>query len=426
MSLIRGNSFADWSKSIRQSGSKLFDFISLTGGSAYNEVSDKLAMEAYLTSAALAQVVNTCSTAVAAMPYVLATEDANGDRTPITSGEYYDLIFNPNPDQTLQELDELQLLYYYLNGEAYEYFDRPVGMMQGRRISLPPSGVEVNTTKQGSILSEVTNYKFTDNGNTITIQPEDMLHMAMTNPTTSGRAKRNGLSPIQSAFHMVNASINTETFMSWYFENRGVSNIISGNGDPTKSLMPKDSSMIRRIVRSTFGGAHRGNGIEIVQNPITVNQLNASSTDMQTIDNYNLVVSRIAATYNLPAVLVQINENSTYNNVREAKKQAYYENFIPTANKRIRGYERTYLKQMTERTGVKHVMYVDTDKIEALQDDPNERKKILMDEVRIGAISRDEYRAETNREPIGSVEMNTPTIQSNLIPITEINQNEKG
>ena len=382
-------------------------------------------MEGFLSSAALYTVIMTAAKGVSSLPLRLATEDSNGELTPIVEGEYHDLIFYPNQDQTIQELWELNAMYYFVNGEFYEYFNRAVGFMDGNRISLPPSEVEVVTNKQNSIISEVTGYKFSDGTTTTTLQPEDVLHVQMTNPSVTGRANRNGLSPLQAGQNMVNASINTEVFQSWYFENRGVSNIISGNGNPTTSLQPKDEKLIRRVVDAKFGGAHRGNGLEIVQNPVTVTQLNASSTDMQTIQNYNLVIERIAAMIGLPAILAQVNENSTYNNVKEAKAQAYHELYIPTAERFIRGYERTYLKGMNERTGKKHVLYIDTENITALAPDPFERKRLLMDEVRIGAISRNEYRKETNREELPDEEMNTPTVQNNIIPLNTIDNEQQ-
>lgn len=410
----------------QNTGSSFFySLLNIGGVFNHNTLSDKKALEGFLSSAALYTVAMTAAKGVASLPLVLATEDSNGELTPIVEGEFHDLIFYPNQDQTLSELWELQSLYYFVNGEWYNYHDRTPGFLDGRLISLPPSQVQVITNNQNSILSEVEKYIFQDNGKNITILPEDMLHVVMPNPSTLGRANRNGLSPLQAGQNLVNASINTETFQSWYFENRGVSNIISGNGNPTTSLQPKDEKLIRKAINAKFGGAHRANSLEIVQNPVTVTQLNASSTDMQTIQNYNLVVERLAALIGLPAILVQINENSTYNNVVEAKKQAYHELYIPTAERFIRGYERTYLKAMTERTGKKHVLYVDTDKIQALQPSPFEKRKEDREDVKTGILSRNEARLRQGLEALPENEMDVPTIQNNLIPINTIENEPK-
>lgn len=420
-------SFLSWVKGLgdqsRLSNTQSF-FYNQNGGFNFKGLSDAKAMEMYVSAAAIYSVVKTCADGVRDLPIVLAI-DKGDELEPVKSGEAHDFIFKPNDQQTLSELWELQALYYFINGEFYNYHKVDSVGFLGETISLPPETMKVILDKQNSLLSSVQGYEFTDGGVKETIEKELINHTMMTNPTLSGRRTRNGLSPLQSGFSLANAAVNTETFISWYFENRGVSSLISGSGDPTMSLQDKDKKALRNAFRNDIGGAERANGVEIIGSPVTVNQLNASSTDMQTVQQYNKTVERIAALYNLPAPLVQINENSTYNNVIEATKKGYTECYIPTAQKFIDGYDRNELKMLSERDGVKYVMYVDKDKIEALQPNPFERKKSLQEEVKIGAITRNEYRVATGRELSTEKEMDVPSIQNNLIPVTEIGNGER-
>jgi phage portal protein BeeE len=170
-----------------------------------------------------------------------------------------------------------------------------------------------------------------------------------------------------------------------------------------------------------IGGAKNMNRTMVSQSPIggTVN-LAASSTDMQMIDNYNLVLQRLCSLVKLPSILVNDNEQSTYNNVVEAKKQAYNEVYIPTAEKFIKGYSRTWLKQWRERTGIDYVMYVDTSKIKALSVSPEERRREARADVQAGILTRNEARQELGFDTLSDSEMDIPTVQSNLIPIQNI------
>ena len=424
------NSFGDWFRGRGQSKNKFNwrNFLYEIGSPfSYRTLSDKKAMEMYVSAAAIYTVVGTIADGISALPIVLAIEDSDGSRETVTEGEVYDFVFNPNPEQTRQEFWELQSAYYLINGESYSYKNTVSVGFTPELVSLPPETMNVVLNDEGSLLSSVNRYEFTDNGQVRRIDPEDILHLKMTNPTLEGRRKKNGLSPLQAGFNLGNAAINTETFISWYFENRGVSNIVSGNGNPVMSLQDEDVKGIRRAAKSQFGGAHRANALEIIQNPVEVTQLNASSTDMETVTNYNLVVTRVAAIYNLPEILVQVNETASFNNVQEAEKRATNHVYIPTAEKFIGGYDRAFLKDFSEELppGKKYVMYVDVDKVGALQQDPQERKRNLQEEVKIGAISRNEYRIATNREESNEEGMNTPTVQQNIIPVTQIDEKQE-
>ncbi len=420
MSLL--NSFGGWFRNLNRPQQNVQSFFyTQNGGFNFKGLSDAKGMEMFVSAAAIYSVVKTCADGVRDLPIVLAIDKGDELET-VTSGEAYDFIFKPNDQQTLAELWELQALYYFINGEFYNYHNVDSVGFLGETISLPPETMKVILDKENSLLSKVKGYEFTDGGITEKIEKELINHTMMTNPGLQGRKTRNGLSPLQAGFSLGNAAVNTETFLSWFFENKGISGLISGaSGNNAMTLKPSDEKSLRAAFNAKIGGAHRANGVEVIQAPVTFTQLNASSSDMQTVDNYNKTVERIAALYNLPAPLVQINENSHYNNNKEATKKGYTECYIPTAEKFINGYDRNELKMLSERDGVKYVMYIDKDKIEALQPDPNERKRTLLEEVKAGTISRDEYRIATNREAIGTEEMETPTVQNNIVPISEIN-----
>ena len=415
------NSISDWFRNSGQISNSASSFFYKVGEPfGYTSLSDQKAMEMFVSAAAIYSVVKTGSEGISSLPFVLAIEAEDGEREAVTSGEVYDFIFNPNQDQTLQELFELQSLYYLINGEFFNYEKIESIGFAGEVVSLPPETIKVLTDRENTLLSKVTGYKFTDGATTTTLDIEDVLHVKMTNPTMSGRKSRNGLSPLQSGFNIGNAAVNIETALSWYFENRGVSNIVSGTDNPAMSLTQDDQDLIRKAFNRKMGGAHRSNGLEVVQSPLTVTQLNASSTDMQTVENYNSIIERVCALYGLPAILVQVNENSTYNNVLEAKIQAYNEFFIPTAEKFLGGYDRKYLKAFSKRDGVKYVMYVDREKIGALMPNPIDKRRALIEEVKTGVITRNEYRVETNRDPLDDKNMDVATTQSNLIAVADI------
>ena len=394
------SSFSSWARSLSQRPAYQSFFYKLGESFGFNIISDAKAIELAHSSGAWYSISNTIAKGVSSLPIKLAVVKSDGTLEEVKEGDEYDFIFKPNQDQTLSELWNLNTLYEVDNGESYEYLEREaVGFLDGERVSLPPQSMEVNTVKD-SIISKVKNYTFSDYTTSQTIEVEDVLHVKYENPTLEGRKNRNGLSPIQAGYNLIKASINIETALAWYFENRGSSNIISsGSNDPSVTLTTTDQESIESSLQSKHGGAHRMNKLAFSSRPVSVTQLNASSSDMQMIDNYNNTIERLCALVDLPPVLIQVNTNSTYNNVKEAKTQAYNECYIPRAERKIRGYERTWLKELSRRTGKTYKMYVDRNEIDALNPTPLELREQNRLDVEKGILAPNEAREAMGKEP---------------------------
>jgi len=417
--------FGSWFKGLRTNLSRVdYSFFYQLGGKfKTNTISDSEAIEyGYLTNSAWYSIASTVTEGVTSLPIRLGVVNSQGEVERVTQGEVYDWFFRNGKEQTLSELWELNSLYYLCNGEFFELFDREsVGFMDGKMYSLPPQCITILTDNEESIISNVTGYEFQDNAKNVVYLPEEILHCRMPNPSVLGRREHNGLSPLQAGQNILNSSNNIETAISWYFENRGVSNLISGDVRDGMALTKDDKSMIETALNGRLGGAHKMNRNIVTSTPINnVYNLSASSTDMQMIENYNLVLQRLCALIKLPSILVNDNEQSTYNNVVEAKKQAYTEVYIPMAEKFIRAYERKWLKMWSERTGQEYVLYIAESEIKALQNTPLERRKEAREDVARGIITRNEARQAQGLDTLDIPEMDIPSVQSGTIPVETI------
>lgn len=423
--------FSSWWKSLTRTQLPINHNFLLDLGTkvSTSKINDRQAIElGYLTSSAWYTISNVAAKGISSLPICIGVKDSQGNIEKIESGEVYDWFMYPNKETSLQEFWYQTLIYYFVNGELFEHFDADsVGFMGGQRRTLPPELMTVICDEQDRILSNVIGYEFDDNGKTTTYLPEEILHLRMFNPSIEGLQNKNGLSPLNAGLNFLNSGNNIETAMSWYFENRGASNLIYGQANEYGiSISEKDKKMLDAALADRLGGAHKMNRTIVTGAAIGgVQNLAASATDMQMLENYNLVLRRLCSMINLPSILVNDNEQSTYNNKLEAKKEAYTELFIPTAEAIINGYDRTWLKMWRDRTGQDLVMYVDREKIVALQPDPFEYRRELREDVRAGIISRDEARMKQGLEEYGTPEMQTPTVQNNLVPIDTIDNEQQ-
>ena len=120
----------------------------------------------------------------------------------------------------------------------------------------------------------------------------------------------------------------------------------------------------------------------------------------------------------MPSEMFNDPDNKTHANRKEAVKTMYHDVFLPAANRFMRAYEKAIIKPYGLReNGKEYRITVDTSKIEALQPDPFEKKRMLLDEVERGVISRNEYREAIGLEPLTNDGMDEPTVQQRIYTV---------
>lgn len=417
------DSFQNWFRGNRYF---FYDKYNLGGSAKYQKVTDQQAITlGYLTNADFYSVASKVAEAAATLPYSLYRKNSDGERERITEGDLYNLIFMPNEQQTFGELIEEQVIYALTNGESYYYApDTPIGFLPDQIISLPPELITKNLTDETSILSRVQSYTLNDT-TPIIIAPEDMLHVLRVNPSVEGKRRKNGLSPLQAGWNKLNANNNNAIAESWYFENRGVSNLISGAGTAAAQgvhMTTEGKAQLDEALRGRLGGAHKANGTIVVKSAVDVQQLGASSSDMQMIEHDVQRLRDICNLISVPSELFNDPDNKTHANRREALKTFYTEAVIPAAQMQLRGYERKWIRQQSLRDGVEYVLEIDKEQIMSLQPSPMEERKQNREDVKAGIISAQEARVrngEQRYEGDGAEEMDIPRVQTNTIPITD-------
>ena len=406
-------SYNDLGRELRQQTASFADNFFKIGSSLNgNSISDEDAIKnGYLLSAVVYTIIKRISTGVSTLP-IQIYDKTNGEE--VTSGEVHDFVFNPNKDQSFIEFWEQLTTFYALTGECYIYNDvLSIGFMKGRQLVLPPQSIDINTANQ-SIISEILSYTFNDGVSSQALTPESVMHVAMNNPSLDGLQTRNGLSPLQAAQNLLNASNNIEVALGEYFENRGVSALVSAAGDAGQSMQPSDQTFLQKALNKVIGGASKMNSVHVIKTPVTVQQLNASSTDMQTIENKAQLIRELSAIWGFPSVLVNDNASATYNNVKEAKKEATTEVYIPMFNKMASSYSRQFLSKFGN-----YGLRVNKSEIEALNPSPTERRKEAREDVKAGIITPNEARTEMGLEESSDPNMNLASAGAKQKPQNE-------
>lgn len=411
-------SYLQWARSLNHQSHSQRQFFSLdqiqnffSGGGT---ITDKGAIQnGYAKNSSWYSISTKVARGVSALPFKLY-KDSGSEKVEITQGDLYDLIFTPNAEQSLRELFEEQTIYLANNGEAYFYLDNggSLGRPAKRIIALP---AELMTPIKGkSILDEVTGYKMKENGKTTIFLPEEILHIVYTNPTLSGKQKRNGLSPLVPGANKLEASNQNAQGQSSYFKNRGVSNIISADGGASGiSLTPQDEDSLKAATMDKYGGAQQVNGIVTVPSPVRVHQLGSSSSDMEMLGHDKQYLRDLCNLVFMPSELLNDPDNKTHANRREAVKTAYNDVFIPNAELILLGYSRTILKWYSDAHSTKYCLEIDYESIDALKPDPMALRELLIKEVDAGIKTPNEARIAQNTEAHEDEDMDKPRIRNN-------------
>lgn len=416
-------SFRDWFRGLSKTKIPAFNwFFSLRGNNfTFKKLDDRSAIESgYMGNLNVYAIIKKASEGVATLPYVI--EKKNGqewEQVSAEDNEVANFFFNPNKDQTIIDLLEQQMVYYFTTGEAYFISEtEAIGFNGERVVGVPSEIMSVKLVDDQDYMSEIAAYKMETGRGQKKLDPSEVCHLRMFNPSIEGFKSRDGLSPLQAAYYKLNASNNQAVGQSEYFENRGISSIISPNAQAAANgmtLLKKDKEQIDQAFRSRVGGAQKVNGAITTTSPVTVQQLGTSASDMQMLEQGSQFLRELCNAIFMPSEMFNDPDNKTHANRKEAVKTMYNDVFLPNAMRFMRAYEKKIIKPYGLRAdGGEYRIRVDKDKIEALKVDPFEKKKMLLEEVRSGVITRNEYRAMCEREELPIEGMDRPTVQNQV------------
>ena len=150
-------------------------------------------------------------------------------------------------------------------------------------------------------------------------------------------------------------------------KNGGMSGIISANlqNDFASAKLVEQAE---EELRKKFGGGKNYGKLAVVGYPVNYSQVALSAQQLGIIDFYKFDLVDVCRVFGVPSILLNDNENSSYNNVTEAKKSFYREVIIPELMDLCDTINRV-LKEPLALRYPKHYFWFDSTGVLALQDD---------------------------------------------------------
>ena len=244
------------------------------------------------------------------------------------------LLKTPNQNQTFSGFIDELITFRLVTGNRYIYWLAPLaGLNKGKPSelhSLPAQYVEIIG---GDWLQPVKEYRLLI-GDTIKRLPaESVVHGRTINlQYDSNGAQLYGMSPMQAALSEMTASKYGYLGLAKQYENGGPDVIITNTegmvkGQPEYTEEQRQS--LWQVFKSRFMGSTNKGKWLLKNHPIEVHEIGKSPVDLNTIAFLKLTMRDYCNVYGVPSVLMNDNEFSTYNNMKEARKALWNDAVIP-------------------------------------------------------------------------------------------------
>lgn len=249
-------------------------------------------------------------------------------------------------------------------GNSFTYFVKGVGAGV-ELIVWRPGYVDIKTNSVGKVIG----YWYTEvNGDVTKVDdPELVLHIKESTISQDTEVTQHfGVSPLEAMWIVVQSSNEKFNAEASIFKNRGIIGILTNETDIP--MQPNERDELQGEFDKEVGGADRFNKIKISSTKLKYIQTGMSPTDLKLLEGIVSSLRLICAAYCMPSVIFNDTDQSTYNNMVEAKKSAYTDAYLPLCDM----IDSKLSVWLSKHLGVNETMECDLTSIEELRNTTNE------------------------------------------------------
>jgi HK97 family phage portal protein len=335
-------------------------------------------IESYAHNPIVYSIINKISGVTARAERVLLNQ--SGEE--VENGEIYELLENPNEGQTITDFNEVLYTQLLASGNAFIRLIKGVGMGAELKV-LNSKDVEINVSNYGMVNS----YSYDEFDVRYTIPAEEILHIKFANIVHTDReAAHYGYSPLEAAMKVVTASNEIFNAEASIFKNRGIVGLLTNETDVP--LLPKDRDKLQADFQEVAGGSDKFNKIAITNQKMKYLQMGMSPNDLKLIENQINKLRLLCSVFGIDSKLLGDGANSTYNNVSEAQKNAYYDTYLPLCRK----VDTSLIRFLNKEFGEDYEYKVDTTKILAIKE-VQTLEDLILEKINLEELSLEELQA---------------------------------
>lgn len=235
-----------------------------------------------------------------------------------------------------------------------------------------------------------------------TFDLDEVLHLKTSNIVTNDRDNHMlGLSPLCAGWIVVQSSDEKFNAEASIFKNRGIAGFVTTKGDiPMK---PAERERMQDSLDDRAGGSDKFNKLLLSETELQYIQTGMSPTDLKLLDGILSSLRIICGLYGLPSVLLNDNDNSSYNNFSTAVEIAYTDVYLPLAEK----IDEKLSMFISEKQGVEEFIKVDVNQVDQIKTSTHPVAQALSNfdgkvaSMIASAMTKDEARETLTLDSIG-------------------------
>lgn len=228
-----------------------------------------------------------------------------------------DLLENPTPFHTTEELMETIVIHRILSGNAYLLKVR--AGKKSNKIKelwpLRPDRVKVQVDSN----SYISSYIYEIDGNQFRIDPKDIIHIKYVDPINMFI----GQSPLRSLLKDIDADNESVNFTRSTLKNGGMPSGVLSVENP---LSKHERDRIRQQWLESYGGENKGT-LAILEGGVSYDTLSMSTKDLALVEVNDMTRKRILAVLGVPGILLGF-DSATYANYGEARRSFWEETVV--------------------------------------------------------------------------------------------------
>jgi HK97 family phage portal protein len=230
------------------------------------------------------------------------------------------LLDKPNPYQGGQKFTIACIAYHLLNGERFLKLGQIANLPTVFSLyNLPPSHMRVFPDPND--MYGVTGYELWLGGKPTKFSTDEIIHSKYFNPNVdSSGSHLRGLSPLVPASKNIKRAelgIDRSNFM---LENGGAGGLVYAKPTGFDMVSPEQASIIKQALNESINGIGNKGSIQVANGDFGYHHFGLDAHEMTIADLEKFSLQQICNIYNAPYTLFSA-ENSTYNNIIEAKKE---------------------------------------------------------------------------------------------------------
>ena len=320
--------------------------------------------EGFNTNTYVYSIINRIVNTATSIPIVVEKKGKADKWEELTSGEFYDFVHNPNPNENFYNLFKKGLTYYLVTGNNIFHGVKGVGNPAFSETHiLSPLNIEpiIKTSMYGVYADS---WKYYVAEKEYTLKAEELKLVKMFNSDTS---EIFGLSPLAAGYKTLIASNEIILADASLIKNRGAIGMLSNKGE--RPLVETERKATDEALKHAIGGGDKFGAIKTTSGNFDFISFAMSPTDLKILESGVMKLRDLCSIYGVSSKLFNDINASTYNNIKEETKSLYTCAVLPPYEQLLEAYVRFVVDGWNKRDNAIYNVRIDYESIEALQED---------------------------------------------------------